>query len=353
MSLRLARRAAMAIAATAVTATAAFGCGTATEVSTRQELSNALGALDDRAGLTMSVSIDATPERLLEIAAAEGGEMARSDAELLVGSSLQLTMASPDGTPLSELAEDATSDVRVLVDTPMGEMVDLRLVGGSLYARADLPAVGQLVGEPVPTVAELGLGDVPALAFFDAALAGEWISLAGDELAAIGESMGVTPEPTTEEDASMVEQLRQKVSDAFDRTVTVTEDGSDAELGDRILVEASPRRLVEELPGLLEGIPTPQGDAGDVVAEMAEDLSEVPDEPVTVAVYRRDGVVTAIRLDLGQFDETGNWDDVGILVRFTRGDAGVEAPAGATPVDLMGLGELIFAQAMASAGETA
>lgn len=348
MSFRLARRAALAIAATAVTATAAFGCGTATELSTRQELSNALGALDDRAGLTMSVSLDATPERLVEIATAEGGEMALRDAEVLVGSSLQLTIASPDGTALSEMGEDTTSNVRVLVDTPMGEMADVRLVDGSLYGRVDLPAVGQLIGEPVPTAAELGLGDVPALAFMDAALAGEWISIAGDELAAIGDSMGLTPEAATEEDASMVERLRQKVSDAFDRTVTVTEDGSDAELGDRILVEASPRRLAEELPGLLEGIQTPQGDAGDLVAELAEDLSDVPEEPVTVAVYRRDGVVTAIRLDLGQFDEAGTWNDVGLLVRFTRGDAGVEAPADATPVDLMGLGELIFAQAMAS-----
>lgn len=343
----------MAIAATAVTAVTAFGCGTASEVSSRQQLSNALGALDDQAALTLSVSIDATPERLAEIAVAEGGELPLDLAEVLVGSSVRMTVASPDGAPLSDMAPDATGHVRMVVDTPDGELADVRVVDGSLYGRVDVPAVAQMAGEPVPTREELGLGGIPALGFLDTVLSGGWVSVSQQDLEAVGGSLGATPEEPTEADASLVERLRQRVDDAFDRTVTVTQDGSDADLGDRILVEASPRRLAEELPGILDGIPTPQGDAGELVRQMSEDLSQVREEPVTVAVYRRDGVATAVRLDLGQFDAQGTWNGVGLLVRFTRGDAGVDAPAGATPVDVASLVQLMFAHMMEPAGASA
>ena len=336
MSFRFARRAAAVVALTTL---ALVGCGnTVPELSARQDLSTSLAALDDGSSLTMTFSLDVTAERLLQLAAAEGEELTVEQAELLAGSSVALTVANPDGAPLGELAPDATGDMRVSVTTPDGDLADLRVIQEDLYLQVDVPAIAALGGQPVPTVDELGLGEVPGFEFLDTLLAGGWVMADGEELAELADSAGAMAgaEPT-EPDPALVEQLGAKLAAAFDRTVTVTEDGSDPEFGERTLLEASPRRLLAELPDLVAGLETGQGDAGELLAPLSEDLQDVPDEPVTVAVYSRDGVATALRLDLGQFADDGSLDQVAVLVRFEVGDAPIEVPPASTKVDVGGL----------------
>ena len=349
MSFRFARRAAAAVAATALTV---VGCGTATELSARQGLSNALGALDDQSSLTMTLSLDVTAERLVELSEAQGEVLPIDQAELLAGSSVALTIASPDGTPLEDLDPETAPNVHLAVETPDGAVADLRVVDEDLYLQVDVPWIAELAGVSAPTTAELGVGEVPGLEFLDTLLTGGWIMADGQELADLAESLGAVPTETeTEPDAGMLDQLRAKVSAAFDSSVTVTEDGSDPELGSRTLLEASPRRLLSELTGTLEGVETGQGDAADLLAPLTEDLDEVPDEPVTVAVYERDGVATGLRLDLAQFVEDGSLDDVGVLVRFDTADSGVEVPAGATKIDLQSIVAAVFSAMMPTTTE--
>jgi hypothetical protein len=346
--LSFARRATVSLAAVALTA---VGCGTVTQLSARQELSNAFGSLDDQSTLGLSISLDVPAERLVELAAAEGDGLSLDQAELLAGSSVAVTVASPDGQPLQSLAPDVTPSMGIAVVTPDGELAELRLVDRDLYARADVARIASLAGSPAPDASELGIDGVRGLEFVPDALAGRWLVADGDQLEAMGQQFAPSTTPSSEPDPSTLDKLRDKVGAAFDRSVTVTADGQDATLGQRYLLQASPRRLLGEIPGLLDGLGTAQGDLGPLLDPMTEDLSSVPDEPATLAVYVRDGVASAVRLDLGQFADDGSLDGVALLVRFTRSDDGVDAPAGATPVDVPALAQLLLFSGMAGGGD--
>ena len=348
MPMSFARRASVSIAAVALTA---VGCGTVTQLSARQELSNAFGSLDDQSTLGLAVSLDVPAERLVELAAAEGDDLSLDQAELLAGSSITVTVASPDGHPLESLAPDATPSMGIAVVTPDGELAELRVVDQDLYARANVARIASIAGSPAPTASELGVDGVRGLDFVPDALAGKWLVADGDQLKAMGEQFGLPTTESSEPDPSTLDRLRDKVGAAFDRSVTVTEDGEDADLGHRYLLQASPRRLLSEIPGLVEGLGTAQADLGRLLDPMTEDLSSVPDEPATLAVYVRDGVASAVRLDLGQFDDDGQLDGVALLVRFTRSDEGLDAPAEATPVDVPALAQMVLFSGMAGSGD--
>ena len=216
--------------------------------------------------------------------------------------------------------------------------VELRYVGKKFYARADVPALVQLMGgsqselnATVDGLAKNGLG------FLKDAAAGKWLTadfgslcnmfkgladqVGGGGAAGASCGGGATPK-------SNFGQAQDAIGKALRDNTTIAEQKSDATGNHYVVTVNSARSLYSAILPVLSQFQLPQKPPA---------ASEVPDRPVSIDAWVKGGRVVRVELPLNQFVSQAGPGRVALRVDISHDSAPVTAPAGAVTVDLAGI----------------
>lgn len=320
----------------------AAACGLGS-VEPKIQLRDAFRALADDSPLAVRLSVPSSAEDVRAFAAAadgSGAEMSDEDLDTLLSASA--VVGFDDGDDADDPADDA---VRAALELGDATPVEVRTVGQTFYARADVDAVVEQVPAAAADVEELqaeldgAAGTVPQ-PLLDAAqslLDGDWVSLDGKALVEQLEALGgeAAAEPSDEELQRLQELGRRALEEAV---VSVERQGED-DAGDRLVVELDLRKgyaeVRDDLPSLVPGA------EGQALAEQLPPVKDLPDLDVELSLWVRDDALTRAEIDLAQFlDEPAGK----LVLRADVLDGGeITAPSDAVPVDATALLEGIAA----------
>jgi hypothetical protein len=280
-------------------------------------LTDAVEALGDYEGFTLSMSIDSTAESL---AALSEGAVTDEQAQQILDSSFTISSLSADDPA------DAQFEMAVNI---AGEdnSVEMKFLENTLYLRADVAGIMETFGQdPAQLDAFVAqAGGQPGFEFVEPAINGEWIAMTGfDQL--------------LQQAGSSQNQLTDAQRQAIEGFTTALEDSSDIEPGDK---EGPGDNLVAtiQLRELYQSLMDLQANLGAAAGEMPP-VDEVPDEEVSIDTWVDDGRLTQIQLDLTQFRDFPDAqfpegvDELALTVGLEEFTGGVEAPDGATEVDI-------------------
>lgn len=283
-------------------------------------LRSAIQNLADYDGVDLTLSVDSDTESLTAVSE---GDLSSEDAETILASSVNIRARG-------ETAEDGQLEMVVDID---GDTVELKVVGQSAYARADVRSLVERFGgnmREVDTFVQQAGAD-PQFDFVGPAVEGEWIAMEGVDDLQEQFGGGATP------DAQLQEQLANDLEQAIDEHSTVTSEGDD-DAGHHMVANVRVRPLYETISQSFGQLP-----GTGIAAGQLPDASEVPDEEVRVDVWVTDDRLRRVVLDVTQFAE---WDEEDLpegverfalqidLDEFTDE---VEAPEAAASVNLQQL----------------
>ncbi|MFF7813830.1 hypothetical protein ACFZCF_18235 [Streptomyces sp. NPDC007945] len=331
-----------------LTATAVVGavlagsaaCGTVEQLSAGKKLDRAFEKLGKEKSLSFELDLDADAATLVELDAGSdpepGEELPEEAADLLSGAKLSVTVESKK--PLDESGEEDFVGMAMKVSVPDGDLVEYRLVGDHAYFRADVEALGEAMGSPLPSTDELP----PEAGAFKKVLEGDWIKVDYKALEKAGEEMGrapgeEAPEPAPEAtlDAKTQKKLMEALRQVVSRDVEFTTAGG-ADGTERISAMAPFRTLITDLVDEIRPFSKelPPG----VELPSAAELKDVPADKVTADFTLKNGELTEVYIDLAKLTESAKGEKVGLSLKLSAGTKPT-APAGATelkPEELMG-----------------
>lgn len=301
------------------------GCGTATAAtaspaSPKTKFASAVNALLDGQALTVTVRPDVSAATLAKLVPA--AKLAR--AKRFVDTSLTFSELAPKGT-LAQLAKTgAAPEIALTLDVAGTDV--LRVIGNAhdIYLRVNFAGLHPLAAGRRGWYQALP----PALAgqgFIKQALAGGWLAIPVAQLRALA---GTSPMGS-----------EQALAAALKKDVTVT--GTKG----AYTLSANARTLGQDLMNSL-------GSAGSVFASRLGGPSGLPNQKVTVAATSANGVLSSLRVDLGQFASPGERAKLGsapppaLVVGFSQGATGTfTAPRSSTTVNLSQLAPLLLGSA--------
>lgn len=352
-----------------VAALALVACGES--ATPAQRVQNATSTVFDAEQVTVSVGLDldeASRDAVLRLVAENQADaeqqISPAAVERLLGARVVTTMATTDGTMLSELdltgvdvsAGAQPTNVSTSVSFVVEEepLVELRQVTGILYARADVAGLETAMETPglADGIASFTEGAPPALAEAAEALAsGGWVSLDTAALTAQLEELSeVAPAPSeATPDASAAAGAVQKFLDdaraVITREVEVTEKGDDAYTVsaplDRILTGLTPslKAVVTDLAAQ-SGAPLESIDA-ELDSGLADAQEALAGREATVEVTLDGDRLSTVRMDVAQFldaDARADMTADGVIalpvVIELDEDGEVPAPEGAVELDV-------------------
>jgi hypothetical protein len=282
-------------------------------------LTNAFENLGEYEGVDMTFSVDSTAE---DLAAVAEGDLTEEQADMILNSSINMKAVG------GESAEDTQVEFVVDID---GSLVEMRLVNGVLYARAD---VRDLVDQFGGSQEEVDAAAAQAGAQYDFVqplIDGDWVGFEGAE--ALSQQFGgALPSPDAELQKQLTDDLAQAVSDS----ATVTEEGSD-DAGSHLVADVN----IKELYGALQ---ESFGSLSQVPGTELPPADDVPDENISVDFWVDDGFLTQVGFDFVQFrdvegveDFPEGVDEFGLLLELDEFSDGVDEPDAAATVNLQEL----------------
>lgn len=303
----------------------AASCGGAEEAAApedlKAQLTSAVQELGSQDGLTITLSLQSTPESLAALAAEDGGQLTSEDADKILGSSVTLSArqgAMPEESQFA-LALNAAGSSNTF---------EMRVVNDNLYARADVASILELAGEdPSAAQAMARQASASGLDFAVPAVEGRWLTIQG--LSKLSQQLGGgMPPPTPSE---IQQQAIEEFSQAIQSSATVTEAGED-EAGQHIVATVPLRDLFKRFTDLASSLgPLP----GPLPPE-----SEIPDEPLRLDAWVSDGKLTQVELDFLQFaayadeDVPEGVEQLALRLDIDEFAGGIEEPTDAVPIDL-------------------
>ncbi len=294
-------------------------------------LVSALDALEEAEGLTVTMTLQSTTESLQALAADEGDDLAAADAEKILDSSITFAGRSADDPA------EAQSEVSVNV-AGNEDAVELRAVGKTLYARADVAGIMTAFGEdPGQLDAISQQATAQGFEFVRPALEGEWLSVQGiDQLAKM--FGGAVATPSAEQ-----RRLVENFTEALKQSTQVSSEGEDdagSHLVATLPLRESYQHFLELAEGIGQGFPTTQ---------QFPPVSEVPDEEIRVDTWVQDDRLSQVEFDFLQLNDVVEGEDIPegveqLALRLTIDEFTdeVEAPEGATPVDVQQILQGLF-----------
>ncbi|WP_184821121.1 hypothetical protein [Streptomyces griseomycini] len=313
-------------------------CGTVENLSAGQKLDQAFDKLGKERSLSFELDLDTDAETLkaLDAGAEPGEEMPDEVAELL--SDARISVSVQSRKPLEKSGEKDFSAMAMKFSGPDGDLFEYRLVGDYTYLRADVDALAQATGNPMPPVDELP-ADAGA---FKKLLGGEWIKISTKELEDTGGYVTGGQAPGDEEppaEPTLDAKTQKKITKALRQVVArevdfKTSGGSD---GTEHIKATAPFRtllteLFDELRPLTEELPP------GAEVPTAKDLKDAPNEKVTADFTLRNGELAEVSVDLAGLAEKAEVEKFALVLRVGKGEKAT-APAGATEVridELMG-----------------
>lgn len=354
---RPALRLAAGALALALPLAAVAACGAEKRKTVAQELTAATTFLGDSKAAAFTLRFDDARGNLAK-AAAKDGDMPEEVADALLGGSLTYVVDAAGDKTLRSLQEqqgtDATSALKdvnlafVLKDDK-AELLELRLVDGTLYAHVDLDEVGRLARlggaeDFDASLDEAVAGADPRLAeALRDVRAGAWLTLPledfVDDLKGLAESVVPGGVPTAAPKGYDADALGSKVLDAVRPYVTAT-DANDSS-SDRVIdVKVKVRPALKALLSVLKAekdLPF----AGALSEVVPSDIDEnVSDAEAHGTIRLEDSHLTQVSVDLDSLrklaKDPGGTDLAGVSVVLDIDDSAdeVEAPTGVKTVDV-------------------
>lgn len=309
----------------------AAACGTVEQLSAGQKLDRAFEELGKKKTLSFELGLDTDVASLKALDAksdpAPGEEIPEQVAELLSGAKITVTVQSKK--PLDESGEKDLLGTALKVSTPDGELAEYRVIGDFTYVRADMAAMGEMTGSPVPDADDLP----PEAGAMKDVIEGKWVKINTKEMEKVtGDSRKAEggPAPAPSLDAKTQKKLVKALRGVIAREVKFkTADGDNGT--EHVTATAPLRTLVTELFGEIRPLvkDLPPG----VELPTDKDLKEAPDAKVTADFTLKNGELSQVEVDLAKLAESAKGKKLGLTLRMREGIKPT-APAGATKLDL-------------------
>ncbi|MFG2347186.1 hypothetical protein [Streptomyces phaeochromogenes] len=312
-------------------------CGTVENLTAGQKVDRAFEGLGEKKSLAFELGLDAKPSALTKLAEeAEPGEKLPPElAELFTGVRVKVSVESRK--PLADSGEKDLVGTGVTISGPDGVLAEYRLVGDYTYYRADMKAVGEAMGFPLPSADELPESEKE----LKKVLEGEWVKVDTSELdrAGKGDKAGKGGKVDKSAgpgaiDTKTQQKILKAVRGVVAREVTFSNEGGSDGV-ERIVAKASFREL---LTGVLDKL-RPLADDLPAGAELPtdEDLKDAPNKKIAVNFSLKNGDLTRVSVDLAALADGPKGTRLPLVVKF--GEAGdVSAPSGATEIPADGFG---------------
>lgn len=307
-----------ALAACLLVLTACDDGGPSAEENPKDAVTTALESLSEAEGMTVTLSLVADASDLVELSE---GSLTEEQADQIVESSI--TVAGNNAENVEDSQAEVTADV-----AGVDNAVEIRVVGSTLYARAEVEALADTFGADTSQLdAVAQQASAQGMDFVGPALEGEWIGLEG--LDQLTQAAGVSQELTDQQ-----RKLQRELVNALEQSSRMSFEGSD-DAGDHVVATISVRDAYEGFAEAMQGL----GQAGAPLPP----TSQIPDENVQVDLWVDGGELTQVEFDFLQLarfaDEPVDVPDGRLALRLEleQGEVSVEAPEDAVTVDVQQL----------------
>jgi hypothetical protein len=361
------RRGIAAAGVVALITAGAAACGGDDEPSTpRGKVTNAFTKLGEQKAVTFGLSFDATGQQIYDaVKGTEDNEdFTLDEAKLLAG--LHIKAGFSSDTPLGQLAADSKDKSNsVLLEVTSGDgsgakhLIGVRSVNGKVYLQADIKGITALdesnsdladVNGMLASVDQLpaSFGSVKALVH------GEWVSIDIKSFEGFIKSLGggsANSDSSGDSDLGLpsdlptalpsdltgktVTQLIAPLQKALAKDATLTDRGS-KDGADHIKATIPARLLAKDLKSSLDSLGSLSKKA--IPSDVTDSLDDVPNTTVSLDLALKNGELSAITVDMAQFDDTMK-GSVPLVVSIEGSAAQIDAPKGAkqlNPQDVMG-----------------
>lgn len=341
------RRTLAAGAAAATTLALLAGCGSSSGSGTasssqspKQEFASAISSLNDGDTLLATFRVDAPAAALLGLAS-NSGDVTPSDRRaiaVVAGGDITVEVKGDKNLSSYKPGDKQHPAVEFKVDSNGSSIVDVRSVDQTAYFHVDVSKILQIAGQPASKLTDLQRQIPPTLGFAKDLLAGKWVSLnlpqAQTLLKSISGAAGAQA-PSAKQGQQLVNRLKATL--LADTTVTRPSTGGDQ--GDHLVLTARTRQVLTDVASDLSSVLPSQ-------AFSQFRPSDVPDRTVTIDAYVKDGILSKLSLETTQFASAAdkaklNGTKVPLVLTFDTSGPSIDAPSGATPIDLSKLGGLL------------
>lgn len=329
------RRTSLAVIA-AAGAVLAAGCGSSSSGGSgtndssqppAAELSNAATALGNASTLTTSIKLGATASQIRALANSNGSSgVSPAEASAIAGANISVEVAAPSGKTLSDLANDHSgAAVDVTISDNGTTYLSVRELNKTLYVQVDLKDLLNTLGQSSAYAQLQNAAGAPA--FLTALVDDKWVSLpesAATSLSGAGGAASPGPQQHT-----FLNGLKNILSK--DVTVTRTASGST----DTLALTANSRTVIQDFVGVVtSAVPSAAAAFG------STDLSNIPNQPVTLGAQVTGGALSQLTIDLGQFDPKGK-AHLPVVMDFAQSGPAIGVPSGAVAVNTQELAQLL------------
>ncbi|MFG2696186.1 hypothetical protein [Kitasatospora sp. NPDC048407] len=342
-------------------------CGTAEKLSAGQKVTGAFKKLGDAKSMSLQLSFDATSDQIVAFGKAVDDPIEKKSADLL--SDLVLNVSLSADKPLKDTevfkfnTSDTTNDSYDLKGVAVAYSLsakksgktyaDVRLVGERMYLKADVRGIAELAGKDTKEVDEF-VSVLPAEAGpIKDVVDGKWVSLdvkkMQDEIKkskAPGTDAGVSSGSPLDAmpgmDPAELKHLVKSLKAVISKNTSVEDKGKSGD-ADVIEVSAQARPLIEGLAKTVEKAVTGK----DALPSLPTgDFEDIPDRKIAADVMIKGGKAQAITFDLMQLADKPDASAHFPLRLGINSDApAIDAPSGATELDLQKLGEAFMSMA--------
>ena len=325
------------LAATAVTGVVLTGCGSGSGASAtsskdpKAALNTGFDGLTNTDALTVTFRLDTTPDKLVAMSKESGKASDRIDAataQKVATASIVIETKTSDGTKLSDVkpGSKAKAATRFAFVEDGEALAQILTNSSALYVQAQVEKLLDLFNQK-KQFATLQARAATMPAFAQALLAGKWVSLDLNALKSLSSQFGgAQATPNQQQAQKLMNDLRAVLT----KDVTVTRVGTDSQ-GDHLKLVAQTRAVANDF---LQTVQTDVPAAG--LATGAVKPQNVPDRPVSIDAWVKDGALSKLSLDVVQFAKPGEakpGDSLPVVLTFQRGGDSITPPTGAERID--------------------
>lgn len=337
------------IVAAGVALVALAACGNPiAQLSTERAVGSAASQALDQAGLNMQVSLAATPAQLLQVGRMENGDgrLTPQMAAALSRTSFVVNVHSGHGESVQskQFGTDPDNQVELALQVRDDRPVDVRYVGGVLYARANLQALFTEFGQPAAAAqrAQDGLAQadtyLPGLAALGA---GKWVSANLQQLTPLLKLGGLDTSGSSQNHAlstALLDQLGPALKSGSTYS-NLGDHGGRTEYLLNVKARAIMQQLSADVSGLVGRIPVPG--ASGMSSEMTQAINRaIATAPQTVVaqLWVKDNKLQEVDVDLNQFTHTYPF---ALPLRVVIASGSPVAAPRATPLQISGIAGIL------------
>ncbi len=332
-------------------------CGTIAKLTTEQAVADSFSRLQSQSSISVAVSLGLSPQQIVTLSGTNGDSpIPLRTARALSEASIVFSMATGHGEDLNstQARSDTANSYDVGLRIGASMPVEIRYVNQALYGRVEIPQLLQDFGQPASdgqsVEAALGRADqyVPGLA--DLAQ-GRWVTVSKASLQPLlgmlktfgGSSLGSQSSTSSSNIKASIRQLENSLKTTLKNNASYSNAGT---TGGRTEynITVSLKSFVEQAGASIQSFAAslPAGMGNKISnADISKLASEVPAH-ATMQLYVKNDKAQEIVIDVNQFVPAKDKAPFAIPVHLVIGEPGaIRAPAGAKPLDLSNLGQLI------------